>query len=97
MLEEQLASSRKRCEAVLGLENDIIKYKVILFKLVAVKMFFFINSGLEVLNGFLFRVAQRFYFSRNKLLFRNRIKGDIERLQQERDTYIKQNKGTIYV
>ena len=27
MLEEQLASSRKRCEAVLTLENDIIKYK----------------------------------------------------------------------
>ena len=29
MLEEQLGSSRKRCEAVLGLENDIIKFKVI--------------------------------------------------------------------
>jgi len=27
MLEEQLAGSRKRCEVVLGLENDIIKYK----------------------------------------------------------------------
>merc|ERR1711915_528966 len=27
MLEEQLASSRKRCEVVLALENDIIKYK----------------------------------------------------------------------
>jgi hypothetical protein len=27
MLEEQLVASRKRCEAVLGLENDIIKYK----------------------------------------------------------------------
>ena len=27
MLEEQLSSSRKRCEVVLGLENDIIKYR----------------------------------------------------------------------
>ena len=30
MLEEQLATSRKRCEAVLGLENDIIKVKMTL-------------------------------------------------------------------